>query len=35
LQPHVVLMDLRMPIGDGATAIAQIKLIILQSISWC
>jgi DNA-binding NarL/FixJ family response regulator len=25
LQPHVVLMDLRMPIGDGATAIAQIK----------
>jgi DNA-binding NarL/FixJ family response regulator len=25
LQPHVVLMDLRMPIGDGATAITQIK----------
>jgi DNA-binding NarL/FixJ family response regulator len=25
LQPQVVLMDLRMPIGDGATAIAQIK----------
>lgn len=25
LRPQVVLMDLRMPIGDGATAIAQIK----------